>query len=109
MRLRQRDLKEYTVKRRTTITEPDGTTYEDWGEERKVEANVQPAGGKMMSEMYGERLMYMMTAYLESLNNVQESDGFYINVDDDKNPDYKVVAIRSWNSHFVIDLEKVRT
>lgn len=109
MRLRQRDLKNYVVKRRKNLSDSDGTTYEGWGDSTSIQANIQPAGGRMMSEMYGERLAYMMVAYVESVNDIQESDGFCIYTNIDKDPDYKVVAIRRWNTHHVIDLEKVRT
>lgn len=110
MRLRQRDLKPYTVYRRFIVTEPDGTTYEESDPiGYTILANVQPAGGKVMSEMYGERLAYMVTAYVESCTDIQELYRMCVYVDSETDPDYKVVAIRRWNTHHVIDLEKVRT
>lgn len=109
MRLKQSDLKPYTVYRRITVTEPDGSTYEEEDPNGHViRANVQPAGGKLLVEMYGERLAYMLTAYVEVGTVIQEADRACIYVAPDAPPDYKVVAVRRWNTHYVIDLEKVR-
>ncbi len=109
MRLKQSDLKSYAVKRREVVKEPDGTTYDGWVVKGEIKANVQPAGGRMMAELYGERLVYMLTAYAELGTDIKESDGVCVYVASDLEPDYKVVAIRRWNTHHVIDLEKVRT
>ncbi|MEG0450949.1 MAG: hypothetical protein RR595_13920 [Lysinibacillus sp.] len=109
MRLRQRDLKPYVVKRRTVITEPDGTTYEEMDPiGHEIQANIQPAGGKLMLELYGERLAYMLVGYAELDTDIQESDRVCVYVAPDVPPDYKVVAIRRPNTHRVIDLEKVK-
>lgn len=107
MRLRQRDLKEYTVKRRTTIKESDGTTYEDWSDGHTIRANIQPAGGKLMAEMYGEKLAYMLTAFVEPGTDLKETDGVCVYVSSDEKPDYKVVASPPWSSHSVISLEAI--
>lgn len=109
MRLRQRDLKPCTVRERKTIRESDGNTYETWtgdewdGEEWTIQANIQPAGGRLMAEMYGERLAYMKTAYVEKDTELKETDGVFF--DDDSI--YKVVAVQVWNTHKVIHLERV--
>lgn len=109
MRLRQRDLKPYIVRERVSVREPGGNVYEDWSEDsHEIKANVQPAGGKLMLEMYGERLNYMMVAYLSLDNRIKETDGVYVNVETDKDPDYRVIALRAWNTHLVADLEKIR-
>lgn len=103
MRLRQRDLKEYVVKKRVSVKEPDGTVYEDWGNERTIKADIQPAGGKLMAEMYGERLAYMKVAYIELNTDLKETDGVFF----DDNSIYKVVAVQVWNTHKVAHLERV--
>lgn len=108
MRQRLRDLKSYSVKRRGNIKEPDGTTSEEWGDTSFLLANIQPASGRVMYEMYGERLAYMLVAYSNEVGDLKESDGICVFVDSDKDPDYKVMAIKRWPSHVVLDLEKVR-
>lgn len=108
MRLRNRDLKPYAYRPRETVTESDGTTYSGWIDDSAIiHANVQPAAGKMLVEMYGERLAYMKVAYSEKTNGAIEGDGVYIYAAANQEPDYKIIAIRPWGSHYVMDLEKV--
>ena len=107
MRLRKRDLKTYIVKRRDSLKEEDGTTFEGWTDKGIIKTQILPAGGRLMAEMYGERLAYMLTAYMLPNENISESDGVCIYVDSATDPDYKVVAIRDWESHKVVDLERI--
>lgn len=104
MRLRQRDLKPYVVKNRTTITEPDGTTYEDWADDKIIRANITPAGGKLMVEIYGERLAYMLSAIFPIGADIKETDAICYK---SENPNYRVIALRPWNGHVVGDLERM--
>lgn len=109
MRLRQRDLKPYTVKKHGTFKDMDGTKYTGYEKEgREIKANIQPAGGKMLSEIYGLRLAYMLTMYCQLDTEMKENDGVCVYVDKYQDPDYKIVAIRKWNTHLVADLEKVK-
>lgn len=105
MRLRKRDLKPYKYFKRQTVTEDDGTTYEDWVGQGTFEAHIQPAGGRTLAEMYGERLAYMLACYTSK--NVTVDEGCAVCVFTTGKPDYKVVAVRGWE-HKVIDLEKIR-
>lgn len=109
MRLRQRDLKEYTIKKHGTFKDEDGTKYTGYEQEgREIKAKIRPAGGKMLSEIYGLRLAYMLTMYCENGTELSENDGICVYVSSDKDPDYKIVAIRPWGTHIVADLEKVK-
>lgn len=109
MRLRQRDKRPVVFKKRVPVKEPDGTTYEDWGEPVTVYGNIQPAGGRVMAEMYGERAAYMLTMFMEGRPAITESAGAWVDVPDTApKPDYRVIAIRPWGAHTVVDLEKVR-
>lgn len=106
MRLRQRDIKTYTVKKYGTFKEPDGTKYTGYEQiGREIKAKIQPAGGKMLSEIYGLRLAYMLTMYCENGTELSENDGVCVYSNE---PDYKIVAIRPWGTHIVADLEKVK-
>lgn len=106
MRLRQRDQRVVVIKKRIPVTEPDGTTYQDWEPVgQTIHANVQPAGGRAMAEVYGLRLAYMLTMIVPIDTPIQESDGVCIW---DSSPDYKVVAIKTWSQHKVVDLERIR-
>ena len=106
MRLRERDKRSVVFKSRITIKEPDATTYEGWDPVGvTIRGSVQPAGGRVMAEIYGERLAYMLTMYVEAQVSIPESTFACVHTAD---PDYKVVAVRPWNGHKVIDLEKVK-
>lgn len=109
MRLIKRDQRSVIFRARETVKEADGTTYEGWSlEEVTVSGNVQPAGGKVMAEQYGERLGYMLTLYVEGRPDITESSGAWVYVAPEATePDYKVVAVRPWR-HTVIELEKVK-
>lgn len=107
MRLRERDKRSVVFKNRIPLKEPDGTTYEDWDPKGvTLRGNVQPAGGRLMAEMYGERLAYMLTMYVEPTVFIPEASFACIYKSE---PDYKVVAVRPWGGHTVVDLEKVKT
>lgn len=109
MRLLKRDQRPVIFRERVEGKEPDGTTYAAYSDEALgVKVNVQPAGGKVMAEQYGERLAYMLVMYVEGCPGIKESAGAWIYVAaDEPEPDYKVVAVRPWRRHTVIELEKV--
>jgi hypothetical protein len=109
-RLRQRDLKTYTVKNRIPTKDADGTTFEDWDRRGyTIKASIKPAGGKLAAEMYGERLAYMLTALVENSSlALAEGDGICVFVPPSEKPDYKVVAIPKWSSHSTVMLEAIR-
>ncbi|MCM1564921.1 MAG: hypothetical protein NC238_02995 [Dehalobacter sp.] len=108
MRLRQRDLGTYYLKRRLPVQDPDGTSYETYEEiPNQIQASIQPAGGKLMAEMYGERLAYMKTMRYEGNVTIHEGDGICIAVLETEDPDYKVVGLQPWDVK-VYTLEKVR-
>ncbi len=118
MRLMKRDQRQVVFRERITIKEPDATTYEDWSPDAiTVSGSVQPAGGKVMAEMYGERLGNMLVMYsddqkakqlAEAFNSERKGFGALVYVAADTlEPDYRVVAVRPWR-HTVIELEKVR-
>ncbi|WP_127539386.1 hypothetical protein [Paenibacillus illinoisensis] len=106
MRLRERDKRLVTFQPRVPLQEGDGTTSEGWGDPFELRGNVQPAGGRVMAEMYGERLAYMQVMYVEQKPPEKlESAGARLYTLDF--PDYKVVAVRPWSGHFVIDMEAI--
>lgn len=108
MRLRERDKRPVIFRQRIPLEDPDGTTYEGWDPVCiEIRGNVQPAGGRVMAEMYGERLAYMRAMYVEQEPPMAlESAGACLYRVPD--PDYKVVAVRPWSGHYVIDMEAIR-
>lgn len=107
MRLRQRDLKTVYIKKSVSKQDDDGTTYNSYEEiYTEIKASIQPAGGKVLAEMYGQRLAYMKTMRYEGDVNIREGDGICIEALPTESPDYKVMAINPWGIK-VYDLEKV--
>ena len=108
MRQNKRWLKTVYLKRYITIKDNEGAIYTDYDSTPiEIKANIQPAGGRVMAEIYGERLAYMFTMYYDGQLELKEKDGVCVYVGPNCKPDYKIVAIRNWNNHKVIDLEKV--
>lgn len=104
MRLRRRDQQTVNFFPRVSGKQDDGTTYTEWSETLiPISGSLQPAGGKVMSEIYGQRLTYMLTLYISAGEPVEEGMGACIYTDI---PDYKVVAVRRWQDHWIVDLEK---
>lgn len=106
MRLRQRDLKTYYLRRRIVQTDPEGVKYSDYDTAVEIKAKIQPAGGKVMAEIYGERLNYIKTMYYDGSVELKENDGICVCAGPTEKPDYKVVGIAPWD-HKTITLEKV--
>lgn len=117
MRLINKDKRSVGFRAQIPLRDPDGTPYSGWSDDiLKIEGNVQPGGGKIMAEQYGERLKYIMVMYCEytpqskqifdQFNGQSKGYGACIYAPDDACPDYKVVAVRGWR-HIVIELEKV--
>lgn len=108
MHQNRRWLKDLYLKKAIPKEDDEGTIYTDYDDTPvDFKANVQPAGGKVMAEMYGERLAYMLTMYYSGSLDIKEKDGICVYAGPSEKPDYKIVAIRPWNNHKVIDLEKV--
>lgn len=106
MRLRQRDLKTCYLRKCINKSDVEGIKYSDYEVAVEFKAKIQPAGGKVMSEMYGERLNYISTMYYDGNLGITENDGICVNVGPTEDPDYKVVGIAPWG-HKTITLEKV--
>lgn len=110
MRLRQRDLKEIYYRKFTKLKDNEGTSYHGFSEVlKKIKCKVEPAGGKLQREIYGERVNYIKTIYYETEKvDLAEGDGVYIDNTTDKEPDYRVISMRQYGSHIVADIEKVK-
>lgn len=104
MRLRERDKRDVVFRPRESAQEPDGTTSYGWGAPQTVRGTIQPAVGRVMAELYGERLAYMWVMYTDQPALGLEAAGVCLFAAD---PDYKAVAIRPWNGHTVIDMEAI--
>ena len=104
--MKTHDEKLVVFKRRTgSETDGYGDTTENFDDGELMSISVHPAGGKVLSEMYGERLKYMLQAFCDKDADVKEKDGFCIGADWDSPPDYQVVSVQRYNRHTVLLLE----
>lgn len=107
MRLLQRDKRKVTFMKRMDMQADDGTVYEGWGSPLQTMAAVYPAGGRVDSQIYGQRIAYMKTLHIEKApEGYAEGDGVVLNGSD--KPDYKIIAMPEYPDHAVMMLEKVK-
>ncbi|MDT8715441.1 hypothetical protein IAI10_02060 [Clostridium sp. 19966] len=107
MRLRERDKKDLYLKRAVIKEDAEKVKYTDYETtSQKIRATIQPAGGKIEAEIYGEKLKYMLTMRYDGNVELKENDGICVYVSPDSMPDYRIVAIKLWAVK-VIDLEAI--
>lgn len=78
-------------------------TYSDTATE--IRAEIWPASGKMQAEIYGQRLAYILNCLVERSTAINEGDGFCI---DSENVTHKVISIKRYTNHQLLELEQCR-
>jgi hypothetical protein len=100
--------KTYYLKKKTTAKDSDGTEVPVYSQTPSiVKANIFPASGKVQAEMYGERLNYILNMLYSGTADIVEDDGVCVYVSSGSDPDYKVISIKRYSDHKLIELEKV--
>lgn len=92
----------YTLKKRTIEEDKEGGKYPVYAESETINAYIYPASGKVQAEMYGERLNYILNMLYDEDTEITEGDVIVYN-----NADYKVISIKSYSSHKLMELEKI--
>lgn len=108
MRLKRNRLKPYTLKKTVTVTDDEGGRYERFetvGTE--IRAEIWPASGKLQAEIYGTRLNYILNMLCDRNNSIKEGDGLCYRVSETEKPDYKVISIKEYSNHLLIELEAI--
>lgn len=106
--MRIKNKKTYYLKRKILIEDSEGGKYSSYSDEAtEIKANIYPANGKLQSEIYGERLNYMLNMLYDGSEHLNEGDGICVYVSKDNNPDYKIISIKLY-SHMMIELEKIQ-
>lgn len=128
MRLRRSRLKQYHHKKRIPVRDGEGGVVDIYDAAASFYAEVWPAGGKLQTEMYGERLKYIRNVridgkytvtsdekgvphYLlvvgENEIDITEGDGvcIYVSADAEK-PDYRIISIRPYR-YLKLEVEKL--
>ncbi len=104
--MRIKNKKTYYLKRKTVIEDNECGKYPGYSEPIEIQSNIYPASGKLQSEIYGERLNYILNMLYGGPVTINEGDGICVYVSKDNEPDYKVISIKRY-SHLLIELEKI--
>lgn len=112
--MKRKRVKKYYLKKRETLKDGQGGTYEEYNEPIEWSGEVWAAGGEVQVKMYGERLSYIRNVKIEgkykivtdeknrvhyvfeSGLDVTESDGMCLYVSEESDPDYKIISIKPY-------------
>lgn len=123
MRLKQSRLKLYSHRQAIPGKDNEGNSYTEYGLPSSFQAEVWPAGGKLQAEMYGQRVNNIKNVrisgnydlmvsnhgdelYLFADMAVCEGDGICLNVPEDHEPDYRIIAIRPYR-YLTLEVERI--
>ena len=100
-----RNLKQYTFYAYKKVTDDEGCISGGYSNTAQtVDAYIYPASGRVQSEMYGERLAYMLNMIVNSPAAIKEKDGICVFGSE---VDYRVISVAQYTEHMQIMLEKV--
>ena len=85
----------------------EGGSITEYAEPVEIKATIWPAGGRVQSEMYGDRLSYIKNMEYGGSEEMQEGDGICVCVGPDEKPDYKIISIKPEYNPKVMELEKL--
>ena len=85
----------------------EGGSITEYAEPVEIKATIWTAGGRVQSEMYGDRLSYIKNMEYGGSEEMQEGDGICVFVGPDEKPDYKIISIKPEYNPKVMELEKL--
>lgn len=126
MRLKRARLKTCSHWQAIPRKDNEGNSYLEYGFPSTFDAEVWPAGGKLQTELYGQRIGSIknvrIDGHYETLQvseggrvyevyqfadmDVREGDGICLHVSGDREPDYKIIAIRPYR-FLTLEVEKL--
>ena len=108
MRLRQSRLETYYHRKRMVKKDREGSTYEEYSAASSFSGESWPASGKVQAQQYGQRLGYIRNVKIDGGYGIDlmELDGICLFVGENTEPDYRIVAIKSYR---FLTLEVERT
>lgn len=123
MRLKQNRLAEYQHRKAIVARDSEGGSYIEYGPAVPILAEMWTGGGKLQTEMYGNRLPNIRNLRLDGAyhevpgsngkvtNQIKDGpeiavgDGICIYAAADQEPDYQVVAVYPY-THLTLEVEK---
>lgn len=109
MRLVNKNLRLVYLRRKQSGKDKQGYALKGWSKAVPLLINLQPAGGSINAQIYGENLNYMLSGkyqgnLLKSAEN--EGDGLCVDAEPEADPDYEIVAIQENSTHKNISLKR---
>ncbi|MBD5834712.1 hypothetical protein [Lactobacillus delbrueckii] len=109
MRLTAKNLKTVYLKRYTAVKDKYGYITKGWSAAEPVKMTIEPAGGAVNAQIYGESLNYMLVGKYQgqAIKAAQsENIGACVYVGKDSEPDYEITAVQEYSTHKNITLKK---
>lgn len=104
MFLKRNKLKPYKYFKKTTKCNEEGVCAKSYEYSKNILAEIYPAGGKVQSEIYGDRIKYMLNMNIPNGYHICENDAIaYMS----EEANYKIVSIKRWTHHSQLELEKI--
>ena len=106
--MRVKNKKTYYLKKKTIVEDDEGGKYQGFEDNAtEIQAYIYPASGKLQAEIYGERLNYIMNMLYDDNIELNEGDGICFKARATDKPDYKIISIKEYTSHKLLELEKM--
>lgn len=105
--MRLKNKKTYYLRKKGTVRDNEGGAYPGYADPQVIKAYIYPASGKVQAEIYGDRLNYILNMLYDGTVALQEKDGICVNVEATEEPDYRVISIKSYSGHKLIELERI--
>ena len=114
MRMRRSRIERFYWRKRISVKDKEGSSYETWGAAVPFCGECWPASGKVQAEQYGERLPYIRNLRINGKYairtdesgitfydfggglEIRESDGICLHANSDQDPDYRIISIRPY-------------
>lgn len=109
MRLTAKNLKTVYLKRYTAVKDKYGYITKGWSAAEPVRMTIEPAGGAVNAQIYGESINYMLAGKYQGqeIKAAQsENLGVCVYVGKDSEPDYEITAVQEYATHKNITLKK---
>ena len=109
MRLTAKNLKTVYLKKYTAVKDKYGYITKGWSAAEPVRMTIEPAGGAVNAQIYGENINYMLVGKYQgqAIKAAQsENMGVCVYVDKDSEPDYVIAAVQEYSTHKNITLKK---
>lgn len=109
MRLTAKNLKTVYLKKYTAVKDKYGYITKGWSAAEPVRMTIEPAGGAVNAQIYGESLNYMLVGKYQgqTIKAAQsENMGVCVYVSEDSEPDYEITAVQEYSTHKNVTLKK---